>query len=114
MLYAVDYNPKTQTLEVVFTKNGVFVYAGVPPAEYKRLMKSDSGYGMNTQRFWPARNSDSRPRMSCACFTASACMPFMRRLRDGAREYHSSPDQQWVQILSRGRPMASSRSSSRW
>ena len=42
MVYAIDYNPKTQTLEVAFKKNGVFVYSGVPSAEYRRLMKSDS------------------------------------------------------------------------
>jgi hypothetical protein len=42
MVYAVDYDPKAQTLEVVFKRTGVFAYSGVPPAEYRRLMKSDS------------------------------------------------------------------------
>ena len=42
MVYALDYDPKAKTLEVVFRKGGVFVYHGVPPAEYRRLMKSGS------------------------------------------------------------------------
>jgi hypothetical protein len=42
MVYAVDYDVKTQTLEVVYKRTGVFVYTGVPAAEYRRLMKSDS------------------------------------------------------------------------
>jgi hypothetical protein len=42
MIYAVDYDAKTQTLEVAYRRNGVFSYAGVPPAEYRRLMRSDS------------------------------------------------------------------------
>ena len=42
MVYAVDYDAKTKTLEVVFTRTGVFTYSGVPLAEYRRLMKSDS------------------------------------------------------------------------
>jgi hypothetical protein len=42
MIYAVDYDAKTKTLEVVFYRNGVFEYSNVPPAEYRRLMKSDS------------------------------------------------------------------------
>jgi hypothetical protein len=42
MVYTVDYDPKTRTLEVAFKRNGVFAYTGVPPAEYRRLMKSDS------------------------------------------------------------------------
>ena len=42
MVYAVDYDPKTQTLEVAYKRTGVFIYSGVPPAEYRRLMRSDS------------------------------------------------------------------------
>ena len=42
MIYAVDYDAKTQTLEVAFKRNGVFVYTGVPAVEYRRLMRSDS------------------------------------------------------------------------
>ncbi len=42
MIYAVDYDAKTQTLEVVFKRTGVFSYFGVPAVEYRRLMKSDS------------------------------------------------------------------------
>ena len=42
MVYALDYDPKAKTLEVVFRKGGVVVYHGVPPAEYRNLMKSGS------------------------------------------------------------------------
>ena len=42
MVYALDYDPKAKTLEVVFRKGGIFVYRGVPPVEYRRLMKSGS------------------------------------------------------------------------
>ncbi|MDA0841453.1 MAG: KTSC domain-containing protein [Planctomycetota bacterium] len=42
MVYAVDYDPKTRVLEVVFKRMGVFAYSGVPQSEYRRLMKSDS------------------------------------------------------------------------
>jgi len=42
MVYALDYDPKAKTLEVVFRKGGVFVYHGVPPAEYRRMMNSGS------------------------------------------------------------------------
>lgn len=42
MVYAVDYNTKTRTLEVVYKRTGVFVYTGVPAVEYRRLMKGDS------------------------------------------------------------------------
>jgi len=42
MVYAVDYDAKTKTLEVVFTKGGVFAYSDVPQSEYRNLMKSNS------------------------------------------------------------------------
>lgn len=42
MVYAIAYDAKTKILEVAFKRNGVFTYSGVPPAEYRRLMKSDS------------------------------------------------------------------------
>jgi hypothetical protein len=42
MVYAIDYDAKTKTLEVVYRRTGVFAYTGVPAVEYRRLMKSDS------------------------------------------------------------------------
>jgi hypothetical protein len=42
MVYALDYDPKAKTLEVVFRKGGIFLYHDVPPAEYRRMMKSGS------------------------------------------------------------------------
>jgi hypothetical protein len=42
MVYAIDYDRKTKTMEVVFRKGGVFAYHDVPPAEYRRLMTSGS------------------------------------------------------------------------
>lgn len=42
MVWAVDYDPKTQVLEVAFKRTGVFRYVGVPHAEYRRMMKADS------------------------------------------------------------------------
>lgn len=42
MVYAIDYDAKTKILEVAFKRNGVFTYSGVSPAEYRRLIKSDS------------------------------------------------------------------------
>ena len=42
MVWAVDYDPKTQILEVAFKRTGVFRYEGVPPTSYKAMMRSDS------------------------------------------------------------------------
>jgi hypothetical protein len=42
MVWAVDYDPKAQILEVAFKRSGVFRYEGVPPAVYRALMHSDS------------------------------------------------------------------------
>jgi len=42
MVWAVDYDRKTQVLEVAFKRTGVFRYEGVPPAEYRSMMRSDS------------------------------------------------------------------------
>jgi len=42
MVWAVDYDSKTQVLEVAFKRTGVFRYEGVPPSEYRSMMRSDS------------------------------------------------------------------------
>jgi hypothetical protein len=42
MVWAVDYDPKTQVLEVAFKRTGVFRYEGVPVSEYRAMMRSDS------------------------------------------------------------------------
>jgi hypothetical protein len=42
MVWAVDYDPKSQVLEVAFKRTGVFRYEGVPAATYKAMMRSDS------------------------------------------------------------------------
>ena len=42
MLYAVGYNSKTHTLEVVFNSGGIYQYYDVPPDEYKGLMEAES------------------------------------------------------------------------
>ena len=42
MVWAVDYDPKTQVLEVAFKRTGVFRYEGVPPSEYRKMMLADS------------------------------------------------------------------------
>ncbi len=42
MVWAVDYDPKTQVLEVAFKRTGVFCYVGVPLTEFRRMMRSDS------------------------------------------------------------------------
>lgn len=42
MLYAVGYDPKTQTLEVVFNSGGIYRYADVPPQVYEDLLQTDS------------------------------------------------------------------------
>jgi hypothetical protein len=42
MVWAVDYNSKTKALEVAFKRTGVFRYEGVPAAEYRAMMRSDS------------------------------------------------------------------------
>ena len=39
MLYAVGYNSKTRTLEVVFNSGGIYQYHDVPPGEYAGLME---------------------------------------------------------------------------
>ena len=33
---------EAQTLEIAYKRTGAYRYPGVPPAEYRRLMKSDS------------------------------------------------------------------------
>ena len=42
MIYAVGYDPDTQTLEVVFNRTGVYQYYDVPPEEYEGLMEAES------------------------------------------------------------------------
>lgn len=42
MIYAVGYDPKTRTLEVVFNSGRTYCYEGVPPKVYKELMAADS------------------------------------------------------------------------
>ena len=42
MLYAVGYNSKTRTLEVVFNSGGIYQYHDVPPEEYAGLMEAES------------------------------------------------------------------------
>ena len=42
MLYAVGYNSKTRTLEVVFNTGGIYQYYDVPPEEYEGLMEAES------------------------------------------------------------------------
>ncbi len=42
MLYAVGYDSKNRTLEVVFNSGGVYRYHDVPPEEYKELMAAES------------------------------------------------------------------------
>ena len=42
MVWAVDYDPKTQVLEVAYKRTGVFRYEGVPSSEYRAMMRSDS------------------------------------------------------------------------
>jgi hypothetical protein len=42
MVWAIDYDPKTTTLEVAFKRSGVFRYEGVLPAVYRAMMRSDS------------------------------------------------------------------------
>ena len=42
MVWAIDYDPKTQVLEVAFKRTGVFRYEGVPLSEYRAIMKSGS------------------------------------------------------------------------
>ena len=42
MIYAVGYDPDTQTLEVVFNRTGVYRYYDVPPEEYEELMAAES------------------------------------------------------------------------
>lgn len=42
MVWAVDYDRKSQVLEVAFKRTGVFCYEGVPPAEYRAMIRSDS------------------------------------------------------------------------
>jgi len=42
MVYAVGYDKQTRTLEVIFRRGGIWLYHDVPPAEYRRMMTSDS------------------------------------------------------------------------
>ena len=42
MIYAVGYDPETQTLTAVFNNSGTYEYYDVPPEEYEGLMAADS------------------------------------------------------------------------
>lgn len=42
MISAVGYDPKTQTLEVLFNSGKTYGYRNVPPEEYEGLMAADS------------------------------------------------------------------------
>ena len=42
MLYAAGYDPKTQTLEVVFNSGGIYRYSDVPPEVYEGLITTES------------------------------------------------------------------------
>lgn len=42
MLYAVGYDPKTQTMEVVFNSGGIYRYSDVPPEVYEGLLHTES------------------------------------------------------------------------
>lgn len=42
MIYAVGYDEKTQILEVVFKRTGVYRYRDVPKDVYEQLMEADS------------------------------------------------------------------------
>ena len=42
MVYAVGYDRETKTLEVVFTRGGIWKYVDVPEREYRDMMKSNS------------------------------------------------------------------------
>jgi len=42
MIHAVGYDPKTQTLEVVFNSGQTYRYEDVPPEEYEGLMAAES------------------------------------------------------------------------
>ena len=42
MIYAVGYDPETQTLEVVFNRTGVYIYEGVPQEVYDGLLAAES------------------------------------------------------------------------
>lgn len=42
MIYAVGYDSKARTLEVVFNTGGVYQYYDVPPEEYEELMEAES------------------------------------------------------------------------
>lgn len=42
MLYAAGYDPKTQTMEVVFNSGGIYRYSDVPPEVYEGLLTSES------------------------------------------------------------------------
>ena len=49
MVYAVGYDEKTSTLEVVFKKGSIWAYEDVPKKIYKNLLASDSvGSYMNS------------------------------------------------------------------
>ena len=41
MLYAVGYDSKSKTLEVIFNKGGIWEYYDVPKDEYEGLMRSN-------------------------------------------------------------------------
>lgn len=42
MLYAAGYDPKTQTLEIVFNSGGIYRYVDVPPDIYAGLLAAES------------------------------------------------------------------------
>ena len=42
MVHAIGYDPKSKTLEVVFTSGKIWVYEGVSKKVYQELLKSGS------------------------------------------------------------------------
>ena len=42
MVYAIGYDPKSKTLEVVFRSGKAWVYEEVPKKVYQELLKSES------------------------------------------------------------------------
>src|SRR3954465_8756833 len=63
MVWAVDYDARTQILEIAYKRGGVFRYSGVPVAEYRRLMKSDSiGSLRSVLHYWCLPRAAARLR----------------------------------------------------
>jgi hypothetical protein len=42
MIWAVDYSPETQVLEIAFRRTGIYRYTGVPPEIYEAMMQAPS------------------------------------------------------------------------